>query len=371
MDKYPKVSILCITYNQEKYIRQALESFVSQKTDFSFEILIHDDASSDGTQNIINEFKNNYPGIIRTFFQKENQYSKGVRGIMTKFLLPEVRGKYIALCEGDDFFTDEKKLQIQVDFLDKHSDCSICFHPVRVFFENNDDKDHLYPNTTDGSSFTLKNLLKWNFIQTNSVMYRRQNYDSITQKNIMPNDWYLHIYHARFGNIGFINKTMSAYRRHPAGIWWSSFNNHSEIFKKNSKSILSMYLELIRLIGDNGEYKKIITDNIDSLFGNILEIKNDINEPVITDLMIDFKEEIASFMSRLSKKITINENNLAFIKSQLIKREEEIESIRKEIDSIRSSKFWKFRNKCVSIKNRIRFILFSPKKFIKKYLGIF
>jgi len=111
--KKPRVSILCSTYNHEKYIGQALDSFLMQKTNFDFEILIHDDASTDNTVNIINKYVNKHPNIIRTIFQKQNQFSKGTRGMMTKFLLPKAKGKYIALCNGDDFFTDINKLQIQ------------------------------------------------------------------------------------------------------------------------------------------------------------------------------------------------------------------------------------------------------------------
>lgn len=106
-----------------------------QKTDFSFEILIHDDASTDGTKEIIEDYSNKYPNLIFPIFQNENQYSKGVRGIMAKFNFPRARGKYIALCEGDDYWTDPLKLQNQIDFLEERKDLGFCFHEVEVIDE--------------------------------------------------------------------------------------------------------------------------------------------------------------------------------------------------------------------------------------------
>ena len=111
------VSICCITYNHEKYIRDAIEGFLMQKTDFPFEVLIHDDASTDGTADIIREYETKYPDIIKPIYQTENQYSKGIK-ISATYNYPRAKGKYIALCEGDDYWIDPYKLQKQVDFLE-------------------------------------------------------------------------------------------------------------------------------------------------------------------------------------------------------------------------------------------------------------
>ena len=117
----PLVSIDCITYNHEAYIRDALEGFLMQKTDFTFEVLIHDDASTDQTANIIRKYEKKYPDIIKPIYQKDNQYSKGIQ-ISRQFQYPRARGKYIAICEGDDYWIDPYKLQKQVDFLEAHHD---------------------------------------------------------------------------------------------------------------------------------------------------------------------------------------------------------------------------------------------------------
>lgn len=126
------VSICCITYNQQSYIRDALEGFLSQKTDFSWELLIHDDASSDGTAQIIREYADRYPDRIFPILQKENQYSQGLTNISGTFNFPRARGRYIAMCEGDDYWTDPDKLAKQVAFMEAHPDCSLCFHSARV-----------------------------------------------------------------------------------------------------------------------------------------------------------------------------------------------------------------------------------------------
>ena len=119
-------------YNHEKYIKDALDSFLMQKTDFPFEVLIHDDASTDRTGEIIREYEKKYPHIIKPIYQTENQYSKGIKNISGLFNFPRAQGRYIAMCEGDDYFTDPYKLKKQVEYLDAHPDCSLCFHSARM-----------------------------------------------------------------------------------------------------------------------------------------------------------------------------------------------------------------------------------------------
>ena len=121
----PLVSISCITYNHAPYIRQCLDGFLSQKTNFDFEIVIHDDASTDGTSEIILEYAKKHPLIFNPIIQKENQYSKGKRGMFMNFTFPSCRGRYIAMCEGDDFWTDPLKLQKQFDFMEENEDVGL------------------------------------------------------------------------------------------------------------------------------------------------------------------------------------------------------------------------------------------------------
>ena len=131
----PLVSISCITYNHEPYIVQALNGFLMQKTSFPFEVLVHDDASTDRTADIIREYEKKFPKIIKPIYQKENQYSKGFTAVTATWNFPRAQGKYIALCEGDDYWIDENKLQIQVDFLERNPEYTMCFHNAEVLNE--------------------------------------------------------------------------------------------------------------------------------------------------------------------------------------------------------------------------------------------
>lgn len=121
------VAVVCITYNHEKYLRNALDGFLSQKTDFRYKIVIHDDASTDNTVKIIEEYALKYPQIIVPIYQKENQYQRGIN-ILKEYVAPLLEGKYYAYCEGDDFWCDPHKLQEQVDFMRAHPDYSACVH---------------------------------------------------------------------------------------------------------------------------------------------------------------------------------------------------------------------------------------------------
>lgn len=125
-------SISCLAYNHGPYIRQALESFLMQKTNFAYEILIHDDASTDDTARIIREFADKYPDIVKPLIQTENQYSQGIDNITGAFNFPRVRGKYIFTCDGDDYWTSPYKLQKQVDYMESHPDCTLCFHSAWI-----------------------------------------------------------------------------------------------------------------------------------------------------------------------------------------------------------------------------------------------
>ena len=148
------VSICCITYNHAPFIRQCLNGFVMQKTKFPFEILIHDDASTDGTQEIIREYEQKYPDIIKPIYQAENQYSKGIKINLT-YNLPRAKGKYIAFCEGDDYWTAPDKLQKQVDFLESHLDYVMCSHRYRLYFQKEgriDDEIRPIENLSDRKS---------------------------------------------------------------------------------------------------------------------------------------------------------------------------------------------------------------------------
>lgn len=169
----PLVSICCITYNHEPYIEDALEGFLIQETDFPFEILIHDDASTDRTAEIIREYEAKYPTLIKPIYQTENQYSKGMR-INPIFNYPRAHGKYIATCEGDDYWTDLFKLKKQVCFLENNPTYSMCSHSVKFVFDGIVEKRTNYSETPVVDASFEEILERGMFIAFNSIVFRKK-----------------------------------------------------------------------------------------------------------------------------------------------------------------------------------------------------
>lgn len=224
----PLVSICCITYNHSLFIRECIDGFMMQETNFDYEIIINDDASTDGTREILLEYKNKYPEKFKLILQVENQWSQGVRGIFARFTFPRARGKYIALCEGDDYWTDPFKLQKQVDFLEANPDFSICFHPVEIL-ENGE----IYPDDLKkvADETTILDLAKGNYIHTPSVVFRNlpECWGNDLIKKSPVGDYVLHMLNARHGKIKKLAETMAVYRK-GVGIW--SSQQKTAIYKK-------------------------------------------------------------------------------------------------------------------------------------------
>lgn len=344
-----KVSILCLTYNHEKYIKKCIDSFLMQETKFEFEILIHDDASTDGTQEIIKNYKKMYPKIIKPIYQKENQFSKGVRPTV-KYQLPRVKGEYIALCEGDDYWTDTSKLQRQVDFLDKHKDYSLCFHPVCIMHEGGEVKETIFP---DGKpELSIRALLRGNYIQTNSVMYRRQGYKNFAT-DVMPGDWYMHLYHAQFGKIGYINKVMSVYRRHSGGLW-SGIRDNQEVFWSRFGYVqLMFFFRMLEMYGKNSEYKEIICRHIAGKVDEMFEYTN-IGESVIAKLSDKNKKYPGIIIKEQAKQLRDLRREPRSLGETVAELHEIIENKEKEIKDIKSSRIWKLRNQAARFIGRKR-----------------
>lgn len=145
MEKEIMVSIWCTAYNHAKYIRNTLDGFVMQSFSRRYEVIVHDDCSQDGTQDIIREYQEKYPELFKVIYQKENTYLKGIP-VGLEQMMPLVKGKYLAFCEGDDYWTDADKLQKQFDILENHQDCSICVHKVRVIDESGKPTEQAYPD---------------------------------------------------------------------------------------------------------------------------------------------------------------------------------------------------------------------------------
>lgn len=209
------VSICCITYNQEAYIRQTMESFLAQKTNFPFEIVIHDDASTDTTADIIREYENKYPDIIRAMYQNKNQYSQGITNPSGAFNYPRARGKYIAMCEGDDYWIDIYKLQKQVDYMEKHAECSLCIHSAKIEVVDGSYTDSMVRPYTSSRILNAKEVIeKKSGYPTASMLFRTEYIKELPDyyTNCPVGDIPLQLLFASKGTVYYMDECMSVYR---------------------------------------------------------------------------------------------------------------------------------------------------------------
>lgn len=215
----PIVSICCTTYNHEKYIEETIEGFLAQEVEFRFEIIIHDDASTDNTSKIIQRYASKYPNLIFPILQMENQWSKGIRPSPT-LVWPRAKGKYIALCEGDDYWTDPLKLQKQVDLMEQNTELSICFHYVNKV--DKDDKLLKTYDEVDNNNVLFKDVYndKKQETRTSSIIFRISMLDySLIPLNANAGDLFLKLALLSKGDGYRIPELMSSYRIHSGGVW--------------------------------------------------------------------------------------------------------------------------------------------------------
>lgn len=208
------LSVLCITYNQEKFVREALDSFLSQKTDFPYEIVIADDGSTDGTREIIQGYKKRYPDMIRPQFRDIN-----VGSLRNFYLSYNVcRGRYIAICDGDDHWTDPDKLQKQVDFLERNPEFSMTSHAVKTVFLGVEKKD---PFVKPLEISTLKETIEHgHFVPTLSIVLRRTLLPKLPPwfQELWVDDIPLIMMMTALGKNYYFKEVMGYKRKHPLGI---------------------------------------------------------------------------------------------------------------------------------------------------------
>jgi glycosyltransferase involved in cell wall biosynthesis len=227
------VSVICTTYNHEAYIKDALEGFVMQKTNFTFEIIVHDDASTDSTAKIIKEYEEKYPDLFVTIYQTENQYSKKEVNIWTDILYPVARGKYIAICEGDDYWTDPFKLQKQFNFLTKNKDYSLVFTDTDILYTHSGKviKAYNYSNRKNSPiGDVFPQLIYSNPYRTCTAFFRKSSIENFSSfykgKQFMMFDWGLWLYISKFHKIGYMNESTAVYRILPSSA--SHFQTYKE-----------------------------------------------------------------------------------------------------------------------------------------------
>lgn len=242
-----KVTVVCITYNHEKYIKDALDGFIMQKTNFKYCVLVHDDASTDRTPQIIEEYHRKYPELIFPIFQKENKYSKGI-SIIREIIWPRINSDYIAMCEGDDFWIDEYKLQKQYNAMEKHPEVDFCANAGLLLKDSN----YIGENRASEieTKFPTEKLLNedGNFILTASWFYRRTMLKKIPDfYKIMGFDYNMQLWGSLKGGILYLPDIMTVYRIASEGSWSQRINSNNRKFaewlKKVNKSMFEFNVE--------------------------------------------------------------------------------------------------------------------------------
>lgn len=247
----PLVSICCLTYNHENFIKKTLDGFINQKTSFNFEVLIHDDASTDKTQSIIKEYASRYPNIIKPILQKENQLSKGIN-VQKTYNYPRIKGKYVAYCEGDDYWSDINKLQLQVEYLENNKNCTICTHITEKISKDGSELNLFFPPyETQKKIWTLEDYLLseiknsyWTF-QLSSFMVKKEIIDLLMSGKIeFVNSFYrvgdfpLIVLALTQGDLIYINRNMSSYRCMSGGFMSHWYSNKEFASKVNNGFIM-------------------------------------------------------------------------------------------------------------------------------------
>jgi len=265
----PVVSIWCITYQHVNLIRDAIEGFLMQETTFPVEILIHDDASTDGTADIVREYQAKHPQLIRTVLQTENQYSKGIKP--RQFLDPLVRGEFIALCDGDDYWISPHKLQKQVRILEQDPTVALVFHNAWTKHEESR-RDYFLNQGIDKSRFTLDEIVErdW-FMATASIVFRRNPPlpPEITRYS-MVGDMLIQLAACRTGEAVYLDEVSSVYRRHEGGVseeLWKGGDFHYEKFRPNNIWMYWLLRERVFSVSCHEAVERRIRNIVDKILG--------------------------------------------------------------------------------------------------------
>jgi len=248
-----RVSVCLLTYNHEQYVAQAIESVLAQQG-VDFELVISEDHSTDGTRAIVDGYAARHPDRIRVLASPANV------GMTRAFArgLGAARGRFVALLDGDDYWTSPDKLRIQAEYLDAHPECAICFHNVTVAYEDGSVPPHPFHTEKPGRYFsrpipkpvsTLADVAPGNFIQTCSVMFRRGLFGDLPEwfTDLVVADWPLHVLNAEHGDIGYIDADMAVYRVHAGGVWTGSLARYRK--RDSVEGLVRLYRLLDRHLG--------------------------------------------------------------------------------------------------------------------------
>jgi glycosyltransferase involved in cell wall biosynthesis len=294
MKDNPVVSVCCITYNHEPYISQAIEGFLMQKTNFPIEIIIHDDASTDKTAEIIRKYVKVYPDIIKPLFQTENQYSKGVKPNLT-YNFPRAKGKYIALCEGDDYWIDPYKLQKQVDFMEANEDFSLCFTNCKLLDLKGNITKGIYLEKQSEKEFTHLDMPV--FAPAQTMLFRNKYINSIPKSflNAPGGDAYLEVWLSKCGKIKYHNFNSAVYRITNQGVYTGKND-----FQK-ARHLIQTYYAILDIVEKDSIEKFIYL-----LIGAFLIMKKNVKTDSEILISKSYYNEMCNFLKKEKRLNRIN-----------------------------------------------------------------
>lgn len=258
------VLVICTTYNHVNYIEKALNGFINQRTNFKFQVMVHDDASTDGTTEILKRYEKAYPDLFRMYYEEKNTYSQGkMNSIVDEIVNHQLHGKYVAYCEGDDFWIDKNKLQIQLDYLETHPDCSMTGHNVLVL-DSRDNSLTPFEGLTKEQDITIEKMLLSNkLFQTSSFVIRRDaikdNMDLLQDCTI--GDWPLQLLASAHGYIHYFDRIMSVYRTFSQDSWTGTIRKRADVYINHCLSV-ARYLDRFDKYTDC-KYSEIVKKQIE------------------------------------------------------------------------------------------------------------
>jgi glycosyltransferase involved in cell wall biosynthesis len=322
------VAVLMITYKQQEFIAQAIEGVLTQKTNFPFKLFIGDDASPDETPQVVELCRNKFPDKVAYVRNAKNM------GMMPNFiqLYSKASAKYIAMCEGDDYWTDPYKLQKQVDFLEANLEYAICFHAINIL-ENGIERPSDLNKSDKEETYSILDLAKENLIHTPSVVFRNglieQFPDWFSESPV--GDYVLHLLNAKKGLIKYLPEVMAVYRSHAGGTW-------------AQKTVGELYPKWLRLLD------KLLQEDFEpTVKEQLLRQKKEKLNTYIEWLLAQKQYELIK--PSLETFSTIAETDHSFITDLFLER---IRSLEHHIEALKTTGSYKLARRLSSLKSAFR-----------------
>jgi len=312
------VSINCVTYNHEYCLEEALDSFLRQETDFAFEILIHDDVSTDGTADIMRKYEHKYPTIVKPIYQTENQFQKNINPM--SLLYKKVQGKYMAFCDGDDFWTDKEKLRLQVAQMEEHPDVDLSFHPVRELIVGREGAV-VSRHAEYNKLFTPREVILngGEFCPTGSLMFRSSLLPELPDwfKEMIPGDYPMQIVASMKGGALYIDNCMAIYRIGEKGAWSNLAKEDDRKKKLGLDNLHRMLTRIDKYLGYefHEEFQKLMYDSTYN-FIKVRRVDVEIRREVFRKNSFVLKDKLAWYLLYQNQSLY---NALSKIKNQVQK----------------------------------------------------